>query len=33
LGLEKKYKQDGIANIDGEFYKITKIDLNKEDAE
>ena len=33
LGLEKKYKREGVANIDGEFYRITKIDLNKEDAE
>ena len=30
LGLEEKYKREGIAKIDGEFYRITKINFNKE---
>ena len=30
LGLEEKYKREGVAKIDGEFYRITKINFNKE---
>lgn len=30
LGLEKKYKREGVAKIDGEFYRITKIEHDGE---
>jgi hypothetical protein len=30
LGLERKYKEEGVAKIDGEFYRITKIEHDGE---
>ena len=33
IGIEAGYKKTGIAKIDGEWYKITKIDVNEGDAE